>query len=176
MVQAERHQVVDGKRMLVQVQGAAAFHWSDTLVMDARSLAPQTEALHLGPRTIHLTYDGNRITRVEQAGDSAARTSTSTHPQIPFGFNQLDLLMRAVPLRVGYRAILPLYSEATDVLEMDTLEVVGAPSGGARSWMLRFADPAIVARVGLDGGTREIVTYESQSRTSSGTSRRVPMP
>lgn len=173
MEQGERFETVDGARLLIQVQGAAAFHWSDTLSMDARSLAPRNEILYLGNRRILLTYRGREISRVVQVGDSAPSTTTSTHPHPPFAFNQLDLLIRSVPLKVGYRAILPLYSEVTDVLEMDTLEVQRGPVNGDHIWMLRFSDPAIVSQVGLHEKTREIHSYETTPRTGAGTMRRV---
>lgn len=173
MEQGERFQPAGRARLLVQVQSAAAFHWSDTLTMDAESLAPKSEALYIGSRRIGLTYRGHQITRVVQVGDSTPRTTVSTHPHVPFAFNQLDLLIRSTPLKVGYRAILPLYSEATDTLEMDTLEVLKGPARGEHIWLLRFADPAIVSRVGLDERTREIASYETTPRNGAGIMRRV---
>lgn len=173
MEQGERFETVAGARLMIQVQGAAAFHWVDTLTLDARSLAPRHEALYLGNRRILLTYQGREITRVVQVGDSAPRTTTSTYPHPPFAFNQLDLLIRSVPLKLGYRVILPLYSEVTDVLEMDTLEVQRGPVNGDHIWMLRFSDPAIVSQVGLHERTREIHSYETTPRSGPGTMRRV---
>jgi hypothetical protein len=52
------------------------------------------------------------------------------------------MLVRSLPYRVGYTAILPLYSEGDDAIEMASVAVIGT---GADRWTVRFADPAIIA-------------------------------
>jgi hypothetical protein len=73
-----------------------------------------------------ITYDGARVRRTDRQGDSVVRQVDHTYGVRVFPFAVLDQIVRAVPLREGYRAILPLYSEGDDALEMDTIQVVGA--------------------------------------------------
>jgi hypothetical protein len=89
-----------------------------------------------------------------------------------FNFQELDDLLRSLPLREGYERILPLFSEGDDSLEMDTVRVMTRDAGGR--WTLRFADPAIVATYEIDERTRRIVRHEHVSRRSGATLRFVP--
>jgi hypothetical protein len=89
-----------------------------------------------------------------------------------FNFQELDDLLRSLPLREGYERILPLFSEGDDSLEMDTVRVVSRDPTGR--WTLRFADPAIVATYEIDEQTRRIVRHEHVSRRSGATLRFVP--
>jgi hypothetical protein len=89
-----------------------------------------------------------------------------------FNFQELDDLLRSLPLREGYERILPLFSEGDDSLEMDTVRVMTRDAGGR--WTLRFADPAIVATYEIEERTRRIVRHEHVSRRSGATLRFVP--
>ncbi|HKW47850.1 MAG TPA: alpha/beta hydrolase, partial [Gemmatimonadaceae bacterium] len=84
--------------------------------------------------------------------------STTTYPFRVFNFNELDEVVRSVPLRPGYRAIVPLYSEGDNALETDSVDVEGTDSSGV--WNVRFADKVIIGHYGIDGATRRIVRYE----------------
>ncbi len=174
MHQAERLGVEAGRPILAVIQGSDAFGWADTVVMDRRSLVPLHEQLVLKDRVIRVTYRNTSVTRVEQVGDSAPRTTVRQYPVQVYAFNQLDLLMRALPYQVGATTILPLYSEMTDELEHDTLEVLSGPSSSAPWWSLRFADPAIISTVTIDPTTRAFLSYETRWRTRPGVMRRVP--
>jgi hypothetical protein len=66
--------------------------------------------------------------------------------------------------------ILPLYSEGTDVLEMDTLQVLKRDRSNV--WTLRFADPAIIAMIGIDETTREEMSYSRVIRSDGSVLRK----
>lgn len=138
----------------------------DTFEVRLKGLAPRWEHLRLGARRIRIEYDGARVTRWDQSGDSAAHTSTVVFPTPVFAFQQLHMIVRSLPLRAGYTAILPLYSEGTAELEHDTVTVTGAPGPGSRGWTVRFADPSIVSTYTLDPATREIVDYRVVQRAA----------
>lgn len=78
--------------------------------------------------------------------------------------------MRSLPYRLGYTAILPLYSEGDDAIEMDSVAVVDARPD---RWTIRFADPAIVATYGIDAATRRIVSYDVTGRKTHGKARKI---
>lgn len=163
---AERRQADRSGAAILQVMGSPQWQWDDTVLARAKGLAPRWERLRVGRHIIRLEYDGGRVTRWEQNGDSAARTSTVTFPTAVFAFNQVHMIVRSLPLRVGYTAILPLYSEMTAELERDTVSVTAAPSAGKLDWTIRFADPAIVSTYRLDAVTREIVDYRVVQRAA----------
>jgi hypothetical protein len=104
------------------------------------------------------TYDGPRVTRIHTTPDSGTRRFEHTYDGPVFTFAELRDLVRSLPLRAGYERILPLYSEGTDTLEMDTVRVVTRAAHG--QWTLRFADPDIVATFGVDARTRRMVRFE----------------
>jgi hypothetical protein len=59
---------------------------------------------------------------------------------------------------------------AIDAIEMDSVAVVDAHPD---RWMIRFADPAIIAIHWVDAATRHIVSYEVTSRKTNGKARKV---
>ncbi|HET9983981.1 MAG TPA: hypothetical protein VFQ38_10355 [Longimicrobiales bacterium] len=148
-----------------QVQASPKREFYDTLEVRVNGLAPRWEHLRLGARRIRIEYDGTRVHRWDQTGDSVPRTATVDFPTPVFAFNQVHMLVRSVPLRVGYTTVLPLYSEGTAELEHDTITVIAAPGPDARGWTVRFADPAIVSTYTLDATTREIVGYRVLQRS-----------
>jgi hypothetical protein len=91
-----------------------------------------------------------------------------------FNFQELDDLLRSLPLREGYERILPLYSEGDDSLEMDTVRIMSRDAAGR--WTLRFADPAIVATYEVDERTRRIVRHEYVLRKTGALMRYLAAP
>jgi hypothetical protein len=124
-------------------------------------LAPISEMGQIGKHLDHWTYDGATVTRTQVTTDSGTSTVTHTYERPVFDFQELGDLLRSLPLRDGYEKILPLYSEWSDTLEMDTVRITGH---SGRTYTLRFADPAIVATYDVDEKTRAIVQHESVSR------------
>jgi YD repeat-containing protein len=160
----EVHQIdVAGSPALLLVTASEkAGQFVDTAVVRPGSLAPMWETMHAGPATTRFDYDGPSVRVARTTPDSGTRTVTHRYDMPVFHFNELDVVIRSLPLRPGYHAILPLYSEGTDVLEMDTVRVVAR--GADDVWSIRFADPAIVVTYGVSGRTRDIVRYDVVSR------------
>jgi hypothetical protein len=111
----------------------------DSSLVKRHGLAPVWEVSQFGSKVKRWTYKGD-----------------------VFNFQELDDLLRSLPLREGYERILPLFSEGDDSLEMDTVRIVSRDPTGR--WTLRFADPAIVATYEIDERTRRIVRHEHVSR------------
>jgi hypothetical protein len=151
-------------------QGGQTF-MDSALVMRA-GLVPVWETSHVGQRVTHYEYDGKQVRLTITSPDSGTRRREHTYDVPVFHFNELDVLVRSLPLREGYEAILPLYSEGSDELEMDTVRVMARDADGA--WSVRFADPAIVATYAIHPTTRAIVRYDVTSRRG-GRGRKVPI-
>ena len=96
--------------------------------------------------------------RVVTTPDSSVAPSTTTYRVRVFHFNELDELVRSLPLRAGYHAVVPLYSEGDNALETDTVDVEGTDDTGV--WNVRFSDKVIIGHYGIDGLTRKIVRYD----------------
>jgi hypothetical protein len=112
-------------------------------------------------------YDGARVTGRMQRADSSWDAYDQTFPVPVFAFNEVELLVRSLRYERGLQVVAPLFSEVDRALEYDTLTVVGrgAPAGGRDStWVVRFADPAIVSVYSVDAGRREIVGTEVTQR------------
>jgi len=141
----------------------------DSLVVSRPGLAPLRERMATGSTVVHLEYDGPRVRRSEWRGDSVVRTDSAAFDTPVFAFNQLDVLLRSLPLDVTDRMILPLYSEGTGALEYDTVTVSRTRGrGGRRTWELRFADPAIVLTATSSGSGADLEDYEVVQRGDSG--------
>lgn len=139
----------------------------DSLVVDARTLAPRTERLRLAATTVTIHYAGRRVTGVVQHGDSAPVPFDVTYADAPFAFNEVESLLRSVPLRAGYRAVVPLFSEVDRAVEHDTVTVLGPEgAGGHAGWRVRFADPVIVEQVVVDPDLRTLRAREITQRRS----------
>jgi hypothetical protein len=130
----------------------------DSMLVYRDGLAPISEIVRSGTQTTRYDYDGAHV-RV-----TADSTPAKEHryPTGVFAFQQLDAVIRSVPLRAGYAALLPLYSEGDDSVEVDSVRVEGRAPNGV--WTIRFADPAIVATVGIDEKTRAQVAYSHTFR------------
>jgi len=134
----------------------------DSTVMMRDGLTPTLEAAHIGSQAIRYRYDRNRVDVTTTNGDSAPSVKHHRYPYPLFNFEELDLLIRLLPLRPGYEALLPLYSEGDRDAEVDTVQVQGKDSAGV--WQVRFGDKAIVATYGIADGTRDLVSYSHRFR------------
>ena len=166
----------DGKPALLLIgsstpNGASSI---DSALVRLPTLAPVWETARRGGRVTHWDYSGKDVRMTVTPPDSATQTRQHTYEMPVFNFQELDVLLRSLPLREGYDAILPLYSEGGNVLEMDTVRVVSRESDG--KWTVRFADNDIVATYGINGKTREIVSHEMLQRRSGGHVRKVMSP
>jgi hypothetical protein len=139
------HVMPDGGLLLVVAGQVKSKPFVDSSLVKRHGLAPVWEVARFGSKITRWTYDGQRVNQ-------------HTYRVPVFSFQELDDLLRVLPLREGYERILPLYSEGDDSVEMDTVRVMSRSSDGR--WTLRFADPAIVATYDVDEGTRQIVRHE----------------
>lgn len=97
------------------------------------------------------------LTPIREVSEFDGKVKRWTYDGSVFTFQELEDLLRSLPLREGYERILPLFSEGDDSTEMDTVRVMGRTG---RKWTLRFADPAIVATYEVDERTRRVVRHE----------------
>jgi hypothetical protein len=170
----EEHLVDAGGRpglLIVKHSLTPSYHFEDSLLLDRAGLVPLWEHMQNQKATLTLTYDGARVRRTRSVPDSVLVRSDTTYDTRVFAFNEQELVLRSLPLRAGYAAILPLYSEGSDSLEKDTVTVLKGPTpapGSAAAWTVRFADPAIVEVYVIDDRTRQIISHEIQGRRSSG--------
>lgn len=148
--------------MLALATEATSGSFHDTAIVAAHGLFPATEAFRATARRIDFVYAGPSVRRIAVAPDSAAGTREHRYDVPVFHFNELCLLVRALPLRAGFRAVVPLYSEGDDALERDTLTVLGRDSAGV--YAVRFADAVIIGTYGIDGTTRRIVSFDIVGR------------
>ena len=146
--------------------------WDSALVMQG-GLAPVWEKARNTERTAHWEYAGKDVRVTLGRPDSATTTRQHTYDVPVFSFQELDVVVRSLPLREGYEAIVPLYSEGGDALEMDSVRVV---SKTGDVWTVKFADADIVTTYGVDAKTRDIVSQEIFQRKSGARIRKVMNP
>jgi hypothetical protein len=145
----------------------STFHYSppyvstDSLVVARAGLAPGEELLRTNGSVIAIRYDGRHVAGTVQSPDSAVRSFAIDAPEPPFAFNELETIVRSLPLRAGFQAVVPLFSEIDRRVEYDTVAVLD--TRGAR-WRVRFADAVIVTMYEVDGATRAIVGQEISPR------------
>ena len=134
----------------------------DSAIVLQDGLAPILETTHSGSRVIRYRYDRSRVDLTTTVSDSAPDVRHHEYPYPVFNFAELDLLIRSLPLRPGYQALLPLYSEGDEDAEIDTVLVKGKDSRGI--WRVRFADKAVVGTYGIAEDTRAEVSYSHRFR------------
>jgi hypothetical protein len=154
--------------LLVKRSGNGTVIFTDTLMMLRDGLRPLWEHVRFGGGLKDIRFDGVHVHQVTYAHDSVIKTLDKDFSSAPFGFNQLEMAMRSLPLRVGFTTTLPLYSEGDDSVEVDTVTVVGVIAGPPATWMIRFADPAIVSTYTIDTAQRRVIGSEVTNRKSGG--------
>ena len=147
----------------------------DSLFVRRASLQPVREHLSYLQRKLDKRFDyrGKSVHQTNTTSDSSS-TFERDYATPVFAFSEIETIIRSLPLRRGYVAILPLYSEGDDALEMDSVAVSQASPGDR--WVVRFGDPAIIATYELQGSTRRIVSYEVISRKTGGRARKLYEP
>jgi hypothetical protein len=129
----------------------------------------EDEALAFNGFTRRFQYSGNHVWGTVQHADSAPRSFDRVFVEPVFAFNEVELLVRSTPLQPGWSAVVPLFSEADEDVEHDTITVIRPTTvqrGGheQRAWIIQFADPAIVSSYTLLDRTREISEIETRQR------------
>lgn len=141
--------------LVVMRSNRGAMQFFDSALVRRADLTPVWEVSDFRGSHRRFEYDGARVRFVGRSGDSTLRGDHTYRHRI-FQFNELDLLVRTIPLVPGYRAVVPLYSEGSDALEMDTISIARSHADGP--WDVRFSDPVIVSHYGIDPATRSIVS------------------
>jgi hypothetical protein len=146
----------------------------DTLVVRRADLRPIHEHLAYLQRRLdkRFEYHGGTVHQKNVLGDSA-QAFDRVYAMPVFGFSELEMLVRSLPYRRGYSAILPLYSEGDDAIEYDSVAVVDGPP---RQWTVRFADPVVIAAFAVDAASRRIVGYSVVNRKTGARARKVYLP
>ena len=163
-----------GKAAVLQILSVPAWDWHDTLLVLQATLHPVWEHARAHNRVIRVDVAGGRIRWRTTQGDSVLSQGDSTHVAPAFAFNQVEMLVRSVPLEAGRTVVVPLYSEGRPDVEADTIGVMGGPAGGGSTWLVRFADAAMYTLYRIDGSTREIIGTEVVYRPTGTKYRRLP--
>lgn len=150
--------------VLLVTSSTSAQPFVDSSLIYRDGLAPISEVVRSGSLVMRFTYEGAHIRMHSANGDSTPIVKDHHYASSVFSFQQLDAVIRSLPLRRGYAALLPLYSEGDDSVEVDTVRVESRGANGV--WRIRFADPAIVATIGVDEKSRAQVAYSHTFRQS----------
>jgi hypothetical protein len=141
--------------------------FSDTLIVDARSLRPTQEVLTFNRVRREYRYDGAHVTGTIQFPDSAPQRFDHIYPTPVFALNEVEQLVQSLDFHRGLRVVVPLFSEVDHDLERDTLTVIDRKSvGGAEAWVVVFADPVITTRYLVDSRTRALLDAVTTQRSS----------
>jgi hypothetical protein len=161
----------DGTATLIHVWVAKSARgtFNDTLVLDPDGLLPHTESWAVASARRQYEYDGAYVKRTALSPDSSAGTRDHRYEAAVFSFNQVELLARAVPLRRGYKVVVPLYSEGDDAFEADTITVLGPDRSNV--WSVRFADRVMIQTYDVDPATRRLVRFDVAGRRPGGRGR-----
>ena len=167
----------DGRRLIrVSFQYDGPLVSADTLVALIDGLVPVQEVLHTADAVYQFEYDGAHVAISTQRRDSAAQHTVRELATPAFPFNQGEMVMRALPLEVGYHVLLPLFSEIDQVVEVDTVTVESGPSGAPQAgdhWLVRFADGAEIRTYEIEAASRRIVSVNVVYRRNGRRSRLV---
>lgn len=148
----------------------------DSIFVRRADLTPVREHLAYLQRHIDKRFEfgGTSIHQTNVIGDST-RTFDTEYTLPVYAFSEVELIIRSLPFHSYYSAVIPLYSEGDDKLEMDSVYVVNDRPPGRR-WTVRFSDPAIVAVYGIDASTRRILSYYVTSRKTNGRAYKIYAP
>jgi len=157
-VRVERQTRTDSRDTTVLLTNQlGSFGW-DSLMVRRGGLEPIWEASQQGAQRTRWDY-GRTGVQVHTITDDSTIPARHERFRGPFfTFQELDLVIEALPLREGFSALLPLFSEVDDRMELDSVRVQASSPAG--QWSIRFADSVIVATFLVDGATRRIVGYQ----------------
>jgi hypothetical protein len=157
--------------LMIRAGHYAGGDFTDSLLVRREGLVPIWEHLRYPQMRYekHIDFTGDQLRQTNHLGDSTR--TFEMHFALPvFAFSEVDLLIRSLPFSNGYHAIVPLYSEGDDSLEMDTVTITGPID---HQWSVRFGDAVIVATYWIDSASRQIERYDLVNRRSRGRARRV---
>ncbi len=149
--------------------------WADSLLARRRGLAPVREHLENGRKSLTFAYQGRRVVGFTVVQGSAPQAFDTTFAQVPFARTEDELLVRTLPLDPGFQAVVPMFSETDEALELDTITVLPSDSTSPDLRRVRLADPAIVETYTVAASSGEILAREVVQRRS-GTRLRLVNP
>jgi hypothetical protein len=97
----------------------------DSSWIDSETLKPLRFQSHNASRTVKLDFAGDRVRGQTTPADSAATVFDRKLGVAPFEWNVLALAVSALPLREGYCARLPVYTDRLDRVSWYRVHVVG---------------------------------------------------
>ena len=165
----------EGRQLAITYRYAPPTNTTDTLIVSRATLAPERETLRLSGRTMYLMYTPTSVDITIRRDTGVADHHVKPLAMPAFAFNEREAVVRSLPLREEYHTVLPLFSEIDEVIEMDTVSVIGhvRADDAASAWRVRFADPAIVVTYEIDVTTRNVLSESITQRKSGGRMRYV---
>lgn len=109
---------------------------TDSDMTRGSGLVPVWEVSHQTSKVMRLTFDGRRVTGEVAPVGKAKETINQAMAVPPFNSSDLELLVGALPLAPGYRALVATYEYESNGLRLDTLAVTGRDKG---SWIVRIS-------------------------------------
>lgn len=109
----------------------------DTAISVRSTLAPIRHSSKQPTVTMALQFDARRVTGTYTSGSSAPLAIDQTFDVTTFDSNNMELVIGALPLAVGYSARLPLYIyERNGVVWCDITVAGEEPVNGVAAWKL----------------------------------------
>jgi hypothetical protein len=136
-----------------------------TTWVDARSLRPLRQtALLEGGRVVTLAFGRSQLVVTDSAPERPLRISVSPVPDSAYTSAAVDLLLRALPLAIGYHASIPVYFPADEQVapldvRVEAVERITTRSGQpAVCWVVAADFPGnVTERFWIDQRTHTIV-------------------
>jgi hypothetical protein len=162
----------EGPRLLSVQYSPRGLFPTDSSLSSARTLRPLRQHSHSSSRMMRLDFDGRRVTGSYEPADSAARRIDQAYGTAPFDANVGDLVVAALPLRIGrvFRVPTYIYERGGLVWEtvavrsrerrrvggraMDVFRVVGSGPGGTTTYWITADPPRRVVETVRDLGMR----------------------
>jgi hypothetical protein len=134
----------DAFEVAFEQRDSAAVLVETTTWVDARSLRPlhQTAMLE-GGRVVALVFGHDRLILTDSAPERPLRMTISPVPDSAYTSATVDLVLRALPLAIGYHASVPVYFPADEQVAPLDVRVEGAERVTTRGG--RTADCWVVA-------------------------------
>ena len=136
-----------------------------TTWVDARTLRPLRQTAMLdGRRTVSLVFGHDRLVVTDSAPERPLRMTISPLPDSAYTSAAVDLLLRALPLAIGYHATVPVYFPADEQVSPLDVRVEGAERVTTRSgrttvcWVVAADFPGdVTERFWIDQRTHAMV-------------------
>jgi hypothetical protein len=136
-----------------------------TTWVDARTLRPLHQtALLEGNRVVSLVFGHDRLVVTDSAPERPLRMTISPLPDSAYTSAAVDLLLRALPLAIGYHATVPVYFPADEQVSPLDVRVEGADRITTRSgrtavcWIVAADFPgAVTERFWIDQRSHAMV-------------------